>query len=249
MGFATMEALQTFDFEGEPVRIEERGGEPWFVGQDVCRCLGHGNHRQALSRLDDDEKDDVQIVDAIGRKQTMTVINEPGMYQLVFSSRTEAAKKFKRWVTHDVLPSIRRTGSYVAPGGEAGSETGAVVMPQVPVEELRTMLQLIREARLLRGRAAGEAMWKASGLPPLPVPVLTQQNDGYETIRAWMAECLCEAPHSERMLASELYGEYAEWCEMHEVETANTTRFGREMGRVFPRYVAGVTWYRGVARS
>lgn len=106
-------SLQIFEYENHrQFRIIDRNGEPWFVLGEVCRELEISNPRDAASRLDDDEKDAVGITDAIGRNQQMTIINESGLYSLILTSRKEAAKKFKKWVTAEVLPSIRRTGSY-----------------------------------------------------------------------------------------------------------------------------------------
>lgn len=101
-------------FENEQfgaIRAMERGGEVWFVAADVCRALELGNSRQAVIRLDDDEKG-VISTDTPGGKQEMNIVNEPGLYSLVLGSRKPEAKAFKRWITHEVLPSVRRTGTY-----------------------------------------------------------------------------------------------------------------------------------------
>ena len=94
----------------------EIDGEPWFVGKDVADALGYSNSRKAIAdHVDpDDKKDGVTIRDAIGRDQNPTFINESGLYSLVLSSKLPNAKKFKRWVTSEVLPAIRRTGGYIA---------------------------------------------------------------------------------------------------------------------------------------
>lgn len=99
------------------VRATEIDGEPWFVAKDVCDALGLGNSRQALSRLDDDEKDTVILNDSIPGNPNKAVVNEPGLYSLIMSSRKAEAKAFKRWVTHEVLPAIREDGAYVATDG------------------------------------------------------------------------------------------------------------------------------------
>jgi prophage antirepressor-like protein len=104
--------LNIFDYEGSDVRTIIRDGEPWFVAADVCAVLGIGNSRMATDRLDDDEKDGVSITDTIGRSQTVTAINESGIYSLIMTSRKPEAKVFKKWVTSEVLPAIRRTGAY-----------------------------------------------------------------------------------------------------------------------------------------
>lgn len=97
------------------VRIITRDGEPWFVANDVCRALDLTNPRKAISRLDADEKDGVTIRDAIGREQKTNAVNESGLYTLILTSRKPEAHAFKRWVTHDILPSIARTGKYENP--------------------------------------------------------------------------------------------------------------------------------------
>ena len=93
------------------VRTVVKGNEPWFVAADVCRALEISNNRDALSRLDADEKD-VALTDTLGGKQEMTIVNEPGLYSLVLGSRKPEAKEFKRWITHEVIPSIRKHGMY-----------------------------------------------------------------------------------------------------------------------------------------
>lgn len=107
-----MNELQVFNNEmfGN-VRIIMQGNEPWFVAKDVCDCLDLSNSRKALSRLEDDEKG-VTLSDTLGGKQEMATVNEYGLYSLVMSSRKPEAKEFKRWVTHEVLPSIRKYGTY-----------------------------------------------------------------------------------------------------------------------------------------
>ena len=94
------------------VRVIMKNGLPWFVAADVCRVLEISNPRDAVARLDDDEKDGVGITDAIGRQQQTNVVNESGLYALTLTSRKPNAKKFRKWLTGEVVPSIFRTGSY-----------------------------------------------------------------------------------------------------------------------------------------
>lgn len=96
------------------VRVIVRDNEPWFVAADVCRALEMANSRDALTRIDDDEKG-VASTDTRGGKQDMAVINEAGLYSLVLGSRKPEAKVFKRWITHEVIPSIRKHGAYLTP--------------------------------------------------------------------------------------------------------------------------------------
>lgn len=109
-----MNELKTFEnAQFGQVRTVMQNGEPWFVAADVCKALEIANSRDALSRLDSDEKS-VASTDTLGGRQCMTVINEPGLYSLVLGSRKPEAKAFKRWITHEVIPSIRKSGGYIA---------------------------------------------------------------------------------------------------------------------------------------
>ena len=107
--------LQLFAFEGNEVRTLKIDDEPYFVGKDVANILGYSNTRKALQDHVDleDKKDGVTIRDSIGRNQKPTVINESGLYSLILSSKMPNAKRFKRWVTSEVLPTIRKHGAYM----------------------------------------------------------------------------------------------------------------------------------------
>lgn len=94
------------------VRTVTLNGAPWFVAADVCRALDIANSRDAVKRLDDDERG-VVSTDTLGGVQEMTVVNESGLYSIVLGSRKPEAKQFKRWITHEVIPTIRKTGGYV----------------------------------------------------------------------------------------------------------------------------------------
>jgi prophage antirepressor-like protein len=130
-----MSALVPFTFEGAALRVIDRAGEPWFVLADVCRVLDIGNPAQAATRLDDDEKG-ITTNDTLGGAQEMTIINESGLYSLILTSRKEAAKRFKKWVTSEVLPSIRKTGSYAAPGSAPARDPMDVLRDPVAMRGL-----------------------------------------------------------------------------------------------------------------
>lgn len=105
-------ALQLFSYKDNEIRtIIDEHGEPWLVVADVCKALDITNYRDAASRLDEDERG-VVITDTPGGPQEMLYANEPGLYELIFTSRKPEAKAFKRWVKHEVLPAIRKTGKY-----------------------------------------------------------------------------------------------------------------------------------------
>lgn len=97
------------------IRTTTINGEPWFVAVDVCKALEIQNNRDAISRLDDDEKNTVVLTDGNRGNPNMTIVNEPGLYALVLGSRKPEAKAFKRWITHEVIPAIRKHGAYMTP--------------------------------------------------------------------------------------------------------------------------------------
>lgn len=135
-----MNEIQTFtsDQFGTVRAVRDENGEPMFVAKDVCAALGLGNSRQALARLDDDEKG-VISTDTPGGEQQMQAVNEPGLYVLVLSSRKPEARAFKRWVTHEVLPALRRDGGYMVARDETPEQTmaRAVLLAQATIDRQR----------------------------------------------------------------------------------------------------------------
>jgi prophage antirepressor-like protein len=105
----------TFNPSNQPIRVEVIDNEPWFVIKDICTVLDHSNHKVAVQMLDEDEVRKVYLTDKLGRKQETWIVNESGLYNLIFRSNKPEAKAFRKWVTSEVLPSIRKTGTYTAP--------------------------------------------------------------------------------------------------------------------------------------
>ncbi len=144
----TNSSLAQFDFQGREVRVITIAGEPWWVAADVCAVLELAKTDRALAGLDDDEKG-AHSVSTPGGDQQVSIINEPGLYSLVLRSRKPQARAFKRWITHEVIPSIRRTGRYAV---EENPES------QVP-SEMTAFFNLIAraasEAFAVHARSAG----------------------------------------------------------------------------------------------
>lgn len=115
----TSRELAIFNFQGRNIRTLESDGEPWFYAIDVCRVLGLTNVARAVSGLDEDEADlttsKVRSSNGVEQSREMHIVSEPGLYHLVFKSRMPEAVAFRRWIRHEVIPSIRKTGKYVAP--------------------------------------------------------------------------------------------------------------------------------------
>lgn len=114
--------IQQFDFRGASLRtLTDEEGEPWFVLKDCMSILDLGNPTETVKMFDDDEFSTTEVIDSIGRRQQAYIISEPGLYRLVMRSRKPEAKEFQRWVTHEVLPQIRKTGGYI-PTSESDSD-------------------------------------------------------------------------------------------------------------------------------
>lgn len=182
-----MNDLMPFEYAGKPIRVMRReDGEPWFVAVDVCRVLGLDNARQAITYLDDDEKtqvvdsDTVTSNDRAGINNLLNVINEPGLYSLILRSRKPEAKAFKRWVTHEVLPSIRKTGGYTT-----GSATDVQNPFALETERLRVANQYRKQVAMAQKTYL--QMYRAMGLrgPQLQLAVQNalQSNDGVDLAR------------------------------------------------------------------
>lgn len=132
--------LQVFSFnekEGTPIRVQVINNEPWFVAKDVCEFLEHTNHKVALRALDEDEVRKVYLTDSLGRQQLTNAVCESGLYALIIRSNKPEAKKFRKWVTGEVLPSIRKTGRYETMKSRAAG--GFLDLRDVPYESFRFM--------------------------------------------------------------------------------------------------------------
>lgn len=108
-----MSNIQIFNYQSNEVRTVEMGGEPWFVLKDVCNILGISKYRDTAARLDADERGSVEV-DTLGGTQQVIAVNESGLYHVILRSDKPEAAPFRKWVTSEVLPSIRKNGGYIA---------------------------------------------------------------------------------------------------------------------------------------
>ena len=134
-------AVVPFNFESQEIRVVDVDGEPWFVAKDVCDVLDMTNSRVAIQGLDDDEKG-VSKVYTLGGEQEMSVISEAGLYTLAIRSNKPQAKPFRKWVTAEVIPSIRKTGSY------------SMTLPQTYKEALIALVAEIEEKEKVQAQLA-----------------------------------------------------------------------------------------------
>lgn len=159
-----MNEMRIFDYHGNTVRTVERDGEPWFVLKDVCAVLGIGNSRMVFDRLDDDEKG-VSQIDTLGGLQNMSVINESGLYNVILRSDKPEAKPFRKWVTSEVLPTIRKTGGY-----------GQKTLSPIEMFSLQAQINVEQERRL---KAVEEKQNRFDGaLAVMAAPML--ESDGWQ---------------------------------------------------------------------
>ena len=141
-----MQEMIPFTYEGTPMRTVVVESEPWFVSMDALDILGL--HRSSLTALDDDEKG-VHTVDTLGGVQRVGIISEPGLYSLILRSRKPEAKAFKRWITHEVLPSIRKRGGYLTPeaAAEALTDPDFIIRLATDLKAERAKRAQLEEAR------------------------------------------------------------------------------------------------------
>jgi prophage antirepressor-like protein len=201
-----------FAFDDALVRALWVENDPWFVLVDVCRVLGIANSRDAASRLDDDEKADVGITDTssngVEQGRSVTVVSESGLYALIFRSRKPEAKRFRKWVTSEVIPSLRKTGRYAMPGASddpaPSSGWNAACWDR---SEMTAMVSMVRECRSLWGKAAARQLWQSLPLPPAGAVPGAEGGEALEVV--WWRE---------RLKAGEQIPGLGEWAS--EVPTA-----------------------------
>ena len=177
-------AITTFNYGDNPVRTIEIDNEIQFVGKDVAEILGYSNTRDALMKhVDDEDKNTVAIHDGIQGNPNQTVINESGLYSLILSSKLPTAKKFKRWVTSEVLPSIRKTGTYA---------TGSHRMSDEEIQFRTKELEARNRELDMRG---AEIIQRMLDKPPFPITPETQTIFANEVFRLSSGhDCLAMLP-------------------------------------------------------
>lgn len=172
-----MNELQIFNYHDKPVRTIEKDGEIWWVLKDVCAVLGISHVKDTGDRLDKDEVGQAEVIDRLGRMQTVTIINEPGVYKVILRSDKPDAKDMMRWITHEVLPSIRRTGSYSLPYAKTYDLPSGM-----SISGLARLISVTRRVMLDMGStpveigAMTKSLYDTSGIP-LPV-TFTKQIPG-----------------------------------------------------------------------
>ncbi len=249
-------AVLSFNFEGTELRGFEQEGKPWFIAQDACALLGYTNTSLAVAKLDDDEKG-ISNRYTLGGQQQMLTISESGLWCLVIRSRRPEAQRIRRWVTEEVLPTIRRTGQYQLPViDDAENDDEPEGSPALPlgspdeVERLRVKIALVREARHAYGPRSARGLWEAIGLPDVeriegPRGLLTL-DDVNEGVSDWLtARCSMDATCRTESLA--LYKDYRRWCDERDLMPLGHVGFAKQLNRMRIRSIkSNRTWRIGI---
>lgn len=178
-----MSALLSFQFKQESVRLVMIEEEPWFVAADLCAILGLSNVTMALRRLDDDQVT-LNLIEGASNGKPVNIVSESGMWMLVLRSDKPEAVELRRWLSREVLPSLRKTGRYEVPGFDPPPVQASDLDPT----RLSVGVAVVREARRLFGPGAARVLWGQVGLPPV-TPDSEGLNDGdpfAEPLRAYL---------------------------------------------------------------
>ncbi|PJK30144.1 hypothetical protein CVT23_09330 [Minwuia thermotolerans] len=246
-----MQNLATFEFEEIMVRATEIDGAPWFVLVDVCRALEISNSRDAARRLDEDEKgvafsDTLPGQPARGGRQELTIISESGMYTLVLRANGATkpgtvANRFKNWVTREVLPALRRTGRYeIAAPAPADDDPADCLDPldRIGMDKVNGWIGLVREARMVGGRAAGLAIWRTSPLPQFPATPAEAVSgvvaDAGDDACTEFLETEIVAERGAEVPKNAVYDSYCAFARARGEMPLSRTAFGMRLGRRHP---------------
>lgn len=234
-----MNEMKVFAYDESVLRAVRIDGEPWFVGKDVAAALGYENGRKAIAdHVDEEDKrqgDGVTIRDSIGREQSPTVINESGLYSLIFGSRLAEAKKFKRWVTSEVLPALRKTGAYST--GEPLPSTSKRAQTLDALAKSLAEVRRMHKAGLVRADDAARMALSLFGLADAPVQDTRLALDDSElaaSVGAFFRERVAFRLVSNAVSSRDLY---EAWRERSGAQNVTRRVFSTKVRRLFPSLV------------
>ncbi len=228
--------IKIFNYEDKEIRILDIDGEPWWVAKDVCDVLELTNSRMVVDGLDDDEKD-VSNIYTHGGTQSMTIINEPGLYSLILRSRKEEAKKFKRWITHDVLPAIRKTGMYQNPiFQEAIMQTPEIELDYKTaryaldgVTAFRDVMTIAMKKRIMRRYY--KLIGVSSEIEADGGDEDCFSDDFISQIECFINEC-CVIDPLAQCSRNDFYECFSRWCLAHGLDVPSRTKVIRSINRM-----------------
>lgn len=237
-------AIRNFAFDDQLVRVVMRGEDPWFVAADICRILHLRDASEVVEKLDDDEKGPGSIRTP-GGEQTTWLVSESGLYTIILRSRAATtpgspAHRFRKWVTAEVLPQIRKTGRYEAPQGET--------IPPASLQEDRIKLDKIHYCLRIHGPPAARALWLALGLDWVPemeaaaaAPLTT------DMAVARFAEARLMKRPGVVTAAGVIYGAYRDWCGENATVPLGERAFGKALSKLgFDKVKSNRIYYRNI---
>lgn len=221
--------IQLFGFENHDIRVsKDENGDPWFIANDVCKALEIQSPRDAVSKLDPDQRGTI-LTDSLGGMQTTSTISESGLYSLIMSSRKPAARAFRRWVTSEVLPSLRKTGEYSTQGltipelilksaqqlvehdkrlGDLESRVTAQEQKLLAATNGNSPNNAISKGRSINGRVYYTIMGYISAYGGQPIDITTAQELGRKAVYRCTAQRLkIEKTHDDRYGTVNMYPE------------------------------------------
>lgn len=240
-------AIRNLAFDNLLIRVVDRAGDPWFVASDVCAAIDIQNPSASVKVLDEDERSKFNL----GRQGDGIIISESGLYTLMMRARSAwtpdtVAWRFRRWVTRDVLPTLRRTGRYeIVP-----TEEEAVLESDEHEDDMMMKLAFVREARRTFGRAAAARAWRAIGLPPVATAsegaVVDHGEARWPQVVEWLRERTLPAP-GHWIETSVLYRDFLAWCQASGQQPTNIVNFGLDLKRMgHEPWKCGTTRRRGL---
>lgn len=204
-----MNDLQVFNFKNNNIRSLMINNDPWFIGKDVAVALGYNNPRDAIKKhVYEDDKNTVAIHDGIVGNPNMTIINESGLYALIFGSKLDKAKEFKHWVTSEVLPQIRKTGSY----GNSEKLRLAEIISRTPVENLPYLRELYPN------------YFKRS--PGSTLERLSDENTSYQS---WLNDYNVSRDYISRFPTTDIFNDYVTYCHERHMFNLGKKTFYRQL--------------------
>jgi prophage antirepressor-like protein len=240
------QAVQCFGFEDHLLRVLDKEGSPWFFAKDPCNILGIKNTRDAVEKLDNDEKG-VALTDTLGGEQEVLIVSESGLYTLILRSRAATtpgspAHRFRKWVTAEVLPAIRRSGSYsTAPATEGESLPASVAEDRIKLDKLHYALRCF-------GPAVARDLWFDLGLPFVPsmAGAKAKSQPVEMTVSNFTEERLQRRP-GVITAAGVIYAAYRDWCGENGIYPLGDSQFGRALVRLgFDKVKSNRIYYRNI---
>jgi len=251
-----MHEVTFFQYQSHSVRSLTIDDEPWFVARDVCDCLELDNITWALDGLDEEDLT-LELLKSGGQRREMKLVSEPGLYHLIFKSRTDGAKKFKRWVTHEVLPAIRKTGSYSLAEEQPADKVVDIrhfrSTPSPSGLDIRYTLDLTKI--ILKPRRTNlQILERITGLQVQDI--IEESPDFMDgpvgSVRMFVQKRCRPVDEDHRVPLKDLYAVYVDWC--------NRTGFGKGMQATnkglssylrdkgyLVRRIGGLFWVYGLA--